>query len=295
MRRSTSNGWLLLVSVIWGSTFVAQQMGMKDVGPLAYTGTRFLIGALCVVPFALREHMQLRERGVVIHRRDLLAWSGLGGLLFLGAIFQQIGVAGTTVSNSGFLTGLYVPMVPLLGWLVDRHKPHFAVWPASIGSLIGTFLLSGGNLQTLNTGDFWIIASTLFWAAHVLYVGRIAAHKGAPIQVALVQFVVCGVLACVFATGLETNTVSGLMQGLPAILYAGVLSVGIAFTLQVVAQRHTHATDAAIILSAEIVFAAIAAALVLGERLTAMQWAGGALIFACIVAVQVVPMLESRP
>jgi drug/metabolite transporter (DMT)-like permease len=267
---------------------------MKDVGPLAYTGTRFLIGALCVLPLALREYGQLCARGIEIRLHDVLAWSGLGALLFLGAIFQQVGVAGTSVSNAGFLTGLYVPMVPLLGWLIDRHKPHFSVWPASIGSLIGTFLLSGGNLQTLNAGDFWIIASTLFWAAHVLYVGRVAAHKGAPIEVALVQFVVCGVLSCIFAAGLETNTLDGLVQGLPAILYAGVLSVAIAFTLQVVAQRHTHATDAAIILSSEIVFAALAAAIVLGERLTAMQWAGGALIFASIVAVQVAPMLESR-
>jgi drug/metabolite transporter (DMT)-like permease len=227
-------------------------------------------------------------------RKDLIAWSGLGSLLFLGAIFQQVGVAGTTVSNAGFLTGLYVPLVPILGWWIDKHKPHILVWPATLGTLLGTFLLSGGDLKSLGEGDYWIIASTVFWAAHVLYVGRVAAKKGAPIQVAFVQFVVCGVLSGIFALGLETNTVSGMVQGLPAILYAGLLSVGIAFTLQVVAQRHTHATDAAILLSSEIVFAAIAAAIVLGERLTTTQWLGGVLIFVCIVAVQIMPLWEKK-
>jgi drug/metabolite transporter (DMT)-like permease len=294
MRRSTSNGLLLLVAVIWGTTFVAQQLGMKDVGPLAYTGARFLLGALCVLPLAWREYVRLHERGIRIGSRDLLAWFGLGTLLFLGAIFQQVGVAGTSVSNAGFLTGLYVPLVPILGWWIDKHKPHFFVWPATLGTLLGTFLLSGGDLKSLGEGDFWIIASTVFWAAHVLYVGRVAAKKGAPIQVAFVQFVVCGVLSGIFALGMETNTVAGMVQGLPAIVYAGVLSVGIAFTLQVVAQRHTHATDAAILLSSEIVFAAIAAAIVLGERLSMTQWLGGALIFVCIVAVQIMPLWEKK-
>lgn len=291
MSRTLANTLLLITALIWGSTFVAQQLGMQHVGALTYTGARFLIGALVVAPWALREYWQLRARGVVLTRQDLQAWCGLGGLLFLGAIFQQVGVGGTSVSNAGFLTALYVPMVPLLGWLVERHRPHPSVWPATLGTVVGTFMLSGGSFAALTPGDGWVILSTFFWAAHVLWIGPVAAHKGAPMLVAWTQFVVCGVLASACAVLAEPITLSGLQAGLPAILYGGLLSVGIAFTLQVVAQRHTRAADAAILLSSEIVFAALAGAVYLGERLNVLQMAGGVLIFACIVAVQVLPML----
>ncbi|MGI9133941.1 MAG: DMT family transporter [Rhodoferax sp.] len=291
MTRTTSNSLMLLVALIWGTTFVAQQLGMQDVGPLTYTGARFLIGALFVSPLALREYLRLRAGGVQFDRRDLLQGSALGVLLFFGAVLQQVGVATTTVSNAGFLTALYVPMVPMLGWLLLRQRPHISVWPAALGSLVGTFLLSGGKMDALSTGDYWVIASTLFWAVHVLYIGRVAARKGAPVLVACLQFVVCAVIACVLAGVQEVVTLHGLRQGLPTILYAGLLSVGVAFTLQVVAQRHTRASDAAILLSSEILFAAIAAALYLGERLNAIQWLGGAMIFACIVAVQIAPLV----
>jgi len=290
MTRTTSNTLMLVIAIIWGSTFVAQQWGMQDVGPLTYTGARFLIGALFVLPLALREYLRQTERGITFDRRDLLAWMGLGSLLFLGAVFQQIGVGGTSVSNAGFLTALYVPMVPIMGWLVDRHKPHVAVWPATLGSLVGTFFLSGGTLNAFGAGDYWVLASTVFWALHVLFIGRVAAWKGAPVLVACAQFVVCGVLGCAAAATREVITLDGLVHGLPTILYAGLLSVGVAFTLQVVAQRYTRPADAAILLSSEVLFAAIAAALLLGERLDAVQMAGGLLIFASIVAVQLVPM-----
>jgi drug/metabolite transporter (DMT)-like permease len=291
MSRTLANGLMLLTALIWGSTFVAQQLGMKNVGPLTYTGARFLIGAVIVAPLALREYLRLQGSGVQFTVHDLLAWGGMGVLLFLGAIFQQIGVGGTTVSNAGFLTALYVPMVPLLGWALDRYRPHPSVWPATVGTVVGTYFLSGGTFTALTTGDWWIIASTVFWALHVLLIGRVAAKKGAPILVAFTQFVVCGVLAALLATAQESASAAQLHAALPAILYGGVLSVGIAFTLQVVAQRHTQPTDAAILLSSELIFAALAGAWYLDEKLSAIQLAGGALIFVCILAVQVLPML----
>lgn len=291
MSRTLANGLMLLTALIWGSTFVAQQLGMQHVGPFTYTGARFLMGAVIVAPLALREYLRLQDRGVQFTVHDLLAWGGLGMLLFLGAIFQQIGVGGTTVSNAGFLTALYVPMVPLLGWALDRYRPHPSVWPATVGTVVGTYFLSGGTFTALTTGDWWIIASTVFWALHVLLIGRVAAKKGAPIMVAFTQFVVCGVLAALLATAQESVTTVQLHAALPAILYGGVLSVGIAFTLQVVAQRHTLPTDAAILLSSELIFAALAGAWYLGEQLSAIQLAGGALIFACILVVQILPML----
>lgn len=292
MSRTVANLLMLLTALIWGTTFVAQQLGMNHVGPLTYTGVRFLIGAAFIAPLAWREYRRLRQRKILLGRRDVLAWCGLGVLLFLGAVFQQVGIKYTTVSNAGFLTALYVPLVPVLAWLVGHDRPHPSVWPAVGACLTGTFLLGGGRLDSLNVGDAWVIASAGFWAAHVLYVGRIAANKGTPILVAITQFVVCGILATVSAGVVEPISGAAVSQALPAILYGGLLSVGIAFTLQVVAQRHTPASDAAILLSSEILFAALAGALYLGETLSAIQLAGGALIFAAMVGVQLAPLLS---
>ncbi|WP_295009248.1 DMT family transporter [uncultured Dechloromonas sp.] len=294
MSRSVANALMLLVALIWGTTFVAQQLGMAHVGPLTYTGVRFLLGALFVLPLALREYGRLQARGARLDRADWLAWCGLGVLLFLGAVFQQIGIMGTTVSNAGFLTALYVPLVPILAWLVDRQAPHVSVWPASIGSFIGTFMLSGGRFDTLTVGDYWVIASTFFWAAHVLWVGRVAARKGVPVMVAVAQFIVCGLLSMLVALFTEEIAMDGIVAAMPAILYGGLLSVGIAYTLQVVAQRHAPATDAAILLSSEILFAAMAGALYLGERLSFVQLMGGVVIFVCILAVQLAPMFSRK-
>lgn len=293
MSRRLANGLLLLVALIWGTTFVAQKLGMDAVGPLAFTGARFLIGALVILPLAWRERLRLQQVGVRIDGRDMAKWCGLGLLLFFGVVLQQVGIEGTTVSNAGFLTALYVPLVPVLAWLLGHDRPHGAVWLAALASVVGTFLLGGGHFDGFNAGDVWVITSTLFWAAHVLWVGRVAAVKGAPIQLALMQFVVCGVLASVLALLVEPVTPAGLWMALPAILYGGLLSVGVAYTLQVVAQRHSRPADAAILLSSEILFAALAGALYLGERLTAIQLAGGVLIFTAMVGVQLVPALKT--
>lgn len=206
MSHSLAIGLLLVVSLIWGTTFVAQQLGMADIGPLMYTGVRFLLGALVILPLALREYGRLAERGIKPDSVDLLAAGGLGILLTLGVVMQQIGIVSTSVSNAGFLTALYVPLVPVLGWIVHHQAPHISLWPAAIGCFVGTFLLSGGTFTALNTGDFWVIGSTLFWAAHVLWVGRVATRKGNPICVALAQFVVCGLLSTLAGLLLETTT-----------------------------------------------------------------------------------------
>jgi drug/metabolite transporter (DMT)-like permease len=291
MTRTTANLLMLITALIWGTTFVAQQLGMSHIGPLTYTGLRFLIGAAVISPLAWREYRRLSAQNIALDRRDALMWCALGGLLFFGAVLQQIGVKYTTVSNSGFLTALYVPLVPVLAWALGHDKPHVTVWPAAVTCLIGTFLLGNGELDSFNVGDLWVIASAFFWAAHVLFVGRIAANKGTPILVAITQFIVCGVLAMSIAPLIEPLEIASVMQAMPAILYGGVLSVGIAFTLQVVAQRHTPASDAAILLSSEILFAAIAGAMYLGERLSLLQWLGGSLIFIAMLGVQLVPLL----
>ena len=294
MKRAQANGLLLVAALIWGTAFVAQQAGMRDVGPFTFTGARFLFGAVMVAPLAFLELRRLGRRGTFLDVRDLLACGLLGAVLFLGAALQQIGIMSTTVSNAGFLTALYVPLVPIAGALLLRERSHWSVWPASLGCVAGTYLLGGGSLAALSVGDLWVIASALFWAAHVMLVGRVAARKGASVTVAMLQFLIVGVLGMAVGFGSEEVSMDALERALPSIAYAGILSVGVGFTLQVVAQRHTPAADAAILLSCETLFAALAGRFVLGETLTAEQMAGGLLIFACVLAVQILPLGRAR-
>lgn len=293
--RIQANLLLLGVALVWGSAFVAQAHASDHLGAFTFTGVRFLLGALVVAPFAWRDCRRLaRTRPASLLRQDVLGSAGLGVLLMLGAAFQQIGVAQTTVTNAGFLTALYVPLVPMLAWVVFARSPHWSVWPTSAMCLIGTWLLSGGGHLAIGTGDLWVILSSLFWALHVLFVGRVADRLASPYLVATGQFFVCGAVSLAWAAMTETITLPAIAQTVGPILYTGILSVGCAYTAQVVAQRHADAADAAIIMSAETVFAALFGFLLLGERLGATGLAGCALILAGILAVQLQPLLAAR-
>ena len=267
---------------------------MDGLEPFSFTGIRFLVGVCVVAPLALRDWRQIGRRTVQPGRGDLYAVVGVGLLLTLGAVFQQIGIVSTTITNAGFLTALYVPLVPLLSWMIMRARPHWSVWPTSLGCLIGTWMLSGAGSVQLGVGDSWVIASSLFWALHVIFVGRIAERVAAPFLVAWGQFLVCGVVCLVWGALTETITLAGIRQAAVPILYTGVISVGFAYTGQVVAQRYAEAADAAIILSAETLFAAVFGFLLMGDRLSSTGMAGCALIFACIIAVQLMPMMKLR-
>ena len=294
MTRLRANFLLLAVALIWGSAFVAQAQGMAGVGPFTFTGIRFLLGVCIVAPLAWRDLRLLARRPVRLARRDALAVLALGALLTLGAVFQQIGITTTTVTNAGFLTALYVPLVPLISWLVMRVRPHWSVWPTSLGCLAGTWMLSGAGGVSLGVGDAWVIASSLFWALHVIYVGRVAERIGGPFLVACGQFLVCGVACLLWAGVTETISLDGIRRAALPILYTGVLSVGFAYTGQVVGQRYAAAADAAIILSAETLFAALFGYWMMDDRLNAAGIAGCALVFVCIIAVQMMPLVASR-
>ena len=292
MTRARSNLLLLLVALIWGSAFVAQSIATRSLGSLMFTGLRFGLGAAVVAPFAWREWRMLRARNRQPRARDLLHIAGLGTLLFLGAAMQQIGMLTTSVTNTGFLTALYIPLVPVLGWIVLRHSPHWTTWVAAAGCVAGSWLLTGGgSLSNFKAGDWWIIASSLPWAAHVMVVGRAANRLHGALLVACGQFVTCSVLSLVIGAAVEPVPAHGVVQALGAILYTGVLSVGLAFTLQVVALRHAHAADAAIVLSSETVFTAIFGAIFMGDRLGSTGLAGCALILGCVLMVQLQPIV----
>lgn len=294
MSRVKANLLLTLVALIWGSAFVFQSQGMAHVGPMAFTGVRFLIGALVVAPLMWWEWRSLRRQDKALTRTDGYRILGLGSLLMLGAAMQQIGIVSTSVTNAGFLTALYVPLVPVLGWLLLRHRPHWSAWPAALACLIGAYLLSGAHNVAISRGDLWIIASTLPWAVHVLLIGRVADRMAAPFLVAGGQFAVCGLAALLWGLAIEPVSWTGLQAAAWPIAYTGILSVGVAFTAQVVAQRYAHATDAAILLSSETIFAAAFGYALMGDRLNAAGLVGCALIFLSMLGVQLLPLLPSR-
>lgn len=289
-----ANGLLLLAAVIWGSTFVVQQVGTGGLKTMSFTGIRMLVGAFFVLPFAWRQYRQLVQNGSSI---EASGWFGIvctGIVLFTAAALQQYGIFHTTVTNAGFLTALYVPLVPIISLLVLRRKIHWSAWPASVLCLAGTYIMSGAQAIDLKIGDVWVIGSSFFWACHVILVGTMAVRTRAPIVVACGQFFVCGMCGTILGIVVEQPTFVDLQTGLFGILYAGMLSTGIGFTLQAIAQRFTHEADAAIILSSETVFAALAGFLFLSERLTTLELTGASLIFIGIIAVQLLPMLRSR-
>lgn len=290
MNRVQANLLLLVIALIWGSAFVAQSQGMADVGPMLFTGVRFLIGSAVVAPLAWMEWRRLGRQGRPLLRADFGKIGGLGLLMLLGAAMQQIGIVSTSVTNAGFLTALYVPLVPLLSWLLLRHLPHWSVWPGALACLIGAFLLSGAHELHIGVGDLWVIGSALPWAVHVLMVGRVADRMAAPFLVASGQFLVCGLISLLWAWVAEPVSWAGLQAAAGPIAYTGVLSVGVAFTAQVVAQRYAHASDAAIILSAETLFAAVFGYLLMGDRLSPAGLFGCALILASLLVIQLLPL-----
>ena len=294
MSRLQANLVLALAALIWGSSFVVQQIGTGTLGTISFTGARFLLGGFVVAPFAYKQFVTVQKGDTALGLADWLVLFTTGCVLFTAAALQQYGILNTSVTNSGFLTALYVPMVPMIGLVVLRKKPHWSVWPASIGCFIGTYILSGAQYVEFAVGDYWVIASTLFWASHVLLVGYIARKTQAPLVVAVSQFFVAGLCGLILGQFVEGSVISQFVSAFWGIFYIGIFSVGMAFTLQVVGQRYTPAPDAAIILSSETVFAALGGVIFLGERLSLFQLSGAVLIFAGILLVELLPIVFPR-
>ncbi|MCC6076121.1 DMT family transporter [Pseudomonas sp. GCM10022188] len=276
---------MLLTALIWGTTFVAQRLGMNEIGPFLYTGLRFALGALVLLPWVLR-----RPAGGVTEpfHRGLLAGGLLLGLaLTAGINLQQVGLLFTSVTNSGFITGLYVIIVPLLGLLVGQRTGP-GTWLGASLAVLGMALLSIGPDFRVASGDWLQLAGALVWGVHVLLVGALASRHD-PLRLAFLQFVTCAAISLLLAGILEEIRLDAILRAAPAVLYGGVIAVGIGYTLQVVAQKHAIASHAAIILSLEAVFAAIAGALVLDESLSARGYLGCALMFTGMLAAQLWP------
>jgi drug/metabolite transporter (DMT)-like permease len=264
-----SDALLLTTAIIWGFAFVAQRVGMDYVGPFTFNGIRFALGSLSLLPLVLIGQEQQIATNPILPRPGLttilLGGSALGLALFAGASLQQIGLVYTTAGKAGFITGLYVIMVPILG-LIWRQQPKIGTWIGAFLAAIGLYFLSVTEQFTIELGDLLVLIGAFFWAAHVLIIGWLSPRIN-PIKLAFSQYVACSILSLITASIIEVITLNSIMQAGIPILYGGLLSVGIAYTLQVIAQRDAHAAHAAILLSLEAVFAAIGGWLVLGETI----------------------------
>lgn len=287
MRSSTLRADLLLMltALIWGSAFVAQRVGMESMGPLLFTGARFALGALFILPLALRG-------GGSWNRELWLVGGGAGLVLFVGAVLQQVGLVYTTAGKAGFITGLYVVMVPLLGFWAGQRATG-SIWVGVVLSVAGLYLISVTEEMTLAYGDAIVLCSAVFWALHVVLIGRFAGQLN-PVRLAIIQFAICSVLSTLAALAVEPVSVAALQDGAWSIVYGGVVSVGIGYTLQVVAQREALASHAAIILSLEAVFAALAGWLFLNEQLDGRELTGCALMLGGMMVAQLGPLWRSR-
>ncbi|MEE9319691.1 MAG: DMT family transporter [Granulosicoccus sp.] len=290
MTRRRASLLLLIAGATWGMGFVAQAEAMSSIGPYLFIALRFLVATLVVLPFALRESYATAQFSNT--RLSPATWYRfvlIGIVLFLGMATQQTGLLTTTVTNSGFLTGLYVIFTPVLVVIMFRESPHRIIWLAAAVALYGIFLLSGGNISDLVTGDYLTIASAGFWALQVVLIARFVGESGRPLALSFVQFAVTALLAGVLAIAFEPLSWQGIQTALPNILYAGVFASGFAFTLQVIGQRYTSAPQAAVLLSSEAPFAALFAFMLLGERIGWSGLVGCGLMLLAMLMVELVP------
>jgi len=285
--RLRSDLTLLLAAAIWGFAFVAQRMGMDYVGPFTYTATRFTLGCMVLVPFLLfrkPDFSVIKKESPASRRRFLLLQLLLGLILFGGISLQQYGLLFTTAGNAGFITGLYVVFVPIAGLFIG-HRIHLNLWIGILLATAGLWFLSITPGFAINPGDLYVFGCAIFWTAHVLLIGYLAPRRD-PVHIAMIQFTVCAVLSWLVAIGFEEIRMDQILAGAWPILYGGVLSVGIAYTLQIVAQQHAHPAYASIVLSLESAFAVLGGWLILAEPLTGRILLGCGLMLAGMIIVQ---------
>lgn len=282
MTRLTADLALLFAALVWGVAFLFQKQAMADIGPLTFVAARAGLAAVALLPFALREH---RAKAATVPIGFWRIGTVSGAAFFAGAILQQTGIITATVTNTGFLTALYVVITPFIAWATARVAPSPFVWPAVVLSAVGTWLLGGGTLSAFSAGDGLVALSAVFWAAHVVIVGQAAVYAR-PVAFTTLQFVVVSLMALLGAVAFETTTPERLVAALPSILYVGLLSSALTFTLLTIALQYTPPSEAAVIVSLETVFAAVAAFIILGERLPLIAWVGAALIMAGTLVIQ---------
>lgn len=299
-KKLKGNLMLLLTALIWGSAFVAQRAGMDYIEPFTFNGIRSLIGGIVLIPviFLLSrtglgdggspEEQEASPEEKRVRRKTLLTGGVCCGIvLFLASSLQQIGVAYTTAGKAGFITALYVVMVPILGLFIGK-KINPIVWLCVVLSVIGLYLLCMTDGFSLSKGDLLVLLCAVAFALHILVIDHFS-PKTDGVKLSCIQFLVCGIVSIVPMFAVETPMLSRILDCAVPILYAGVLSCGVAYTLQIVAQKDTNPTIAAMLLSLESVFAVITGAIILHEHISVRELSGCAIMFAAIIIAQLAP------
>ena len=293
MSKSTSLFCALACTFIWGTTFIAQDTGMDYIGPYLFNGVRFFIGFLALVPFFIFIENRNYKKELNKNKKEFIKYSVLIGIfLFLGSALQQVSLQYTDIANTAFFTIFYVPMVPMIVFFLFKDKIHWSNWPSVILCIIGGYLLTNFYDATIRKGDALVLLGAIFWALHIIYVGKLIKIFNLPILIGLVQTFVVSSLSMLVAIFFEEITIDGIFKQTTQIIYAGILSGGFAFVLQIYAQRNITPTPAAIIFSLEGVIATIAAWILLSQVLNINNIIGCIFILLGVLISQIVPELK---
>ena len=279
--------------LIWGTTFIAQDTGMDEIGPYTFNGVRFFVGFLALLPFFLiLEKRKFKSEFKKNKKLFIFLSFSIGIFLFFGTALQQVALLYTDVANAAFFTIFYVPMVPLIVFIIFKKKVHWSVWPSVMFCVIGGYLLTNFYDASIRKGDLLVVIGALFWSLHIIFIGELVNKFDLPVTVGLVQTFVVSVFSILIGFYFETFTIEKILMEKYEILYAGILSGGFAFVLQIYAQKNISPAPAAIIYSLEGVFATIAAWIILSQILNFNNILGCLFILAGVLISQLIPEIR---
>ena len=295
MKKIISFICLIVCTLIWGTTFIAQDTGMDNIGPFTFNSVRFFVGFLAVTPFVFFFERKIINFQIQNKKKEFFQLIlPVGIFLFLGCIFQQVALLYTDVANAAFFTIFYVLMVPVITFFLFSEKIHWSIWPSVFACVIGGYFLSDISNANIRLGDTLVLIGALFWALHIIYIGKIIVKFDMPFFIALIQNLIVAVLSFILVIIFEEIDFSKIKLETVEILYAGILSGGAAFALQIFGQRNISAAPAAIVMSLEGVIAAIAAWIILNQILGLNNIIGCSLILSGILLSQLAPIYEKN-
>ncbi len=294
MSKTVSMICAIVTTFIWGTAFIAQDTGMDNIGPLTFNAARFIVGFLTILPFALFFERKKIKTEISSKSKLFIKYLIFMGIsLFLGTFLQQAALQYTNIANAAFFTVFYVPLVPILLFIIYSQKIHWSIWPAIGLCVIGVYLLSDFSNSEIMLGDALVILCSIFWALHIIFAGKFMEEFNIPIFYAALQALFVATLSIVFSLIFEEINFSKIILESSSIIYAGALSGGIAFTLQMFAQKNIEEAPAAIIYSLEGVFAAVAGWIILDQFLDVNNIIGCFLILIAVISSQLSPSLKS--
>jgi len=283
----------LLCTFIWGTTFIAQDTGMDNIGPFTFNAVRFFVGFLAITPLVILFELKNFKPELKTDKKTFVIYVSLIGLsLFLGSALQQVALLYTDVANAAFFTIFYVPMVPIIIYLFGKKSIHWSVWPSVILCLIGGYLLTNFYDATVRLGDTLVVLGALFWSTHIIFTGIIISKYNLPLTIGAIQTLIVAILSFFIGILYEEFVWNNILMEMYSILYAGILSGGFAFVLQIYAQKNITPAPAAIIFSLEGVFATVAAWFILNQVLDINNILGCFFILCGVLLSQLLPLIK---